>query len=64
MLDVFLQRHRDTGMARTFSARLISEFHVPETTCTDKLASDEAAIQDSRGRPLAGHLNSPLQEPA
>jgi putative transposase len=35
VLDVLLQRCRDTEAARTFLARLLSEFHVPETICTD-----------------------------
>jgi len=46
VLDVLLQRHRDTEAARTFLACLLGEFHVPETICTDKLASDGAAIRE------------------
>ena len=46
VLDVLLQRHRDTEAARTFLARLLGEFHVPETICTDKLASYRAAIRE------------------
>ncbi|UQN10690.1 IS6 family transposase [Deinococcus sp. QL22] len=46
VLDVLLQRHRDTEAARTFLARLLGEFHVPETICTDKLASYGAAIRE------------------
>ena len=39
-------RHRDTEAAKTFLARLLGEYHVPETICTDKLASYGAAIRD------------------
>jgi len=39
VLDVLLQRHRDTSAAVTFFRRLLSEYDVPETVCTDKLAS-------------------------
>jgi putative transposase len=46
VLDVLLQRHRDTEAARTFLARLLGESHVPETICTDKRASYGAAIRE------------------
>ena len=46
VLDVLLQRHRDTEAARTFLARPLGEFHVPGTICTDKLASYRAAIRE------------------
>ena len=46
VLDVLLQRHRDTDAAKTFLPRLLGEFHVPETICTDKLASYGAAIRE------------------
>ena len=44
MLDVFLQRHRDTLAATSLFERLLGEYSVPETVCTDKLASYGAAI--------------------
>jgi len=45
VLDALLQRHRDTEAARTFLARLLREFHVPEKIRTDKLVSYGAAIR-------------------
>ncbi|WP_407543322.1 DDE-type integrase/transposase/recombinase [Deinococcus radiomollis] len=41
-----LQRHHDTEAARTFLICLLAEFHVPETICTDKLASYGATIRE------------------
>ncbi len=46
VLDVFLQRHRDTSAATSLSQRLLGEYDVPEAVCTDKLASDGAAIRE------------------
>ena len=46
VLDVFLQRHRDTSAAMSFFQRLLSEYHVPEIVRTDKLASYGAAIRE------------------
>jgi len=46
VLDVFLQRHRDTSAATSFFQRLLGEYDVPETVCTDKLASYGAAIRE------------------
>jgi len=46
VLDVLLQRHRDTDAARSFFQRLLGEYDVPDTVCTDKLASDGAAIRE------------------
>jgi len=46
VLDVFLQRHRDTLAATSFFQRLLGEYDVPETVCTDKLASYGAAIRE------------------
>ncbi|WP_424952845.1 IS6 family transposase [Deinococcus sp.] len=45
VLDVLLQRHRDTDAARSFFQRLLGEYDVPEAVCTDKLASYSAAIR-------------------
>ena len=45
VLDILLQRHRDTDAAKTFLTRLLSEYDVPDRTCTDKLASYGAAIR-------------------
>ncbi len=44
VLDVFLQRHRDTLAATSCFRRLLGDYDVPETVCTDKLASYGAAI--------------------
>jgi putative transposase len=46
VLDVLLQRHRDTDAAKGFFERLLGEYEVPETVCTDKLASYSAAIRE------------------
>ena len=46
VLDVLLQCHRDIEAARTFLARLLGEFHVPEAICSDRLASYGAAIRE------------------
>jgi transposase-like protein len=46
VLDVFLQRHRDTDAAKGFFERLLGEHDVPDTVCTDKLASYGAAIRE------------------
>jgi len=46
VLDVFLQRHRDTSAAASFFKRLLGEYDVPEAVCTDKLASYGAAIRE------------------
>ena len=46
VLDVFLQRHRDTSAATSFFQRLLDEYDVPEAVCTDKLASYGAAIRE------------------
>ncbi len=45
VLGVLRQRHRATGAARTFWVQQLGEFHVPEPICTNRLASDGAAIQ-------------------
>jgi len=46
VLDVLLQRHRDTDAARSFFERLLGEYDVPDTVYTDKLASYGAAIRE------------------
>ena len=46
VLEVLLQRHRDTEAAKTFLTRLLSEYDVPDRICTDKLASYGAAIRE------------------
>ena len=53
--DVSLQRHRDAKAARTFLARLLTKFHVPETICINKLASYGAAIRELRALQEANH---------
>ena len=45
VLDILLQRHRDTDAAKTFLTRLLSEYDFPDRICTDKLASYGAAIR-------------------
>lgn len=46
VMDVYLQRHRDTEAARTFFSRLLTENDVPEVIHTDKLGSYRAAIRE------------------
>lgn len=45
VLDVFLQRHRDTEAAKSFFNRLLGEHDVPATVHTDKLWSYGAALR-------------------
>lgn len=45
VLAVLLRRDRETEAARTSLARLLGEFHVPETVCTDNRVSFPAAIR-------------------
>ena len=54
VLDILLQRHRDTEAARTFLIRLLGEYDVPDTICTDQLRSYGAAI---RGIPSLADVN-------
>ena len=46
VLDVLLQRHRDTEAAKTFLTRLLGEYDVPEVIHTDQLRSYGAAIRE------------------
>lgn len=46
VLDVVLQRHRDTEAARSFFVRLLGEHDIPETVHTDKLWSDGSALRE------------------
>jgi putative transposase len=46
VLEVFLQPHRDTNAVKSFFERLLGEHDVPDTVCTDKLASYGAAIRE------------------
>ena len=46
VLDVLLQRHRDTDAAVSFFERLLGEYGVPDTVCTDKLGSYGAALRE------------------
>ena len=45
VLDILLQHHRDTEVAKTFLIRLLGEYDVPDTICTDQLQSYGAAIR-------------------
>ena len=47
VLDILLQRHRDTEAAKTFLARLLGEYDVPEVIHTDQLRSYGAAIREN-----------------
>ena len=38
VLDILLQRHRDTEAAKTFLTRLLGEYDVPEVIHTDQLS--------------------------
>ncbi|MGY2896171.1 IS6 family transposase [Deinococcus sp. UYEF24] len=46
VLDILLQRHRDTKAAKNFMTRLLAEYDVPDTICTDQLRSYGAAIRE------------------
>ena len=46
VLEVLLQRHRDTEAAKTFLTRLLGEYDVPEVIHTDQLRSYRAAIRE------------------
>ncbi|MFB9992640.1 IS6 family transposase [Deinococcus oregonensis] len=46
VLDILLQRHRNTEAAKTFLARLLDEYDVPEVIHTDQLQSYGAAIRE------------------
>jgi putative transposase len=46
VLEVLLQRHRDTEAAKTFLTRLLGEYNVPEVIHTDQLGSYGAAIRE------------------
>ena len=46
VLDILLQRHRDTEVAKTFLTRLLGEYDVPEVIYTDQLRSYGAAIRE------------------
>ncbi|CAM4032834.1 IS6 family transposase [Deinococcus marmoris] len=46
VLDVLLQRHRNTEAAKTFLTRLLGEYDVPEVIHTDQLWSYGAAIRE------------------
>jgi len=45
VLDLLLQRHRDTEAAKNVLMRLLGEYDVPDTICTDQLRSSGAAIR-------------------
>ena len=49
VLDILLQRHRDTVAARNFLMRLLGEYDVPEVIHTDQLRSYGAAIREIPG---------------
>ena len=46
VLDILLQRHRDTEAAKTFLTRLLGEYDVPDVIYTDQLRSYGAAIRE------------------
>jgi putative transposase len=46
VLDILLQRHRDTKAAKTLLTRLLGEYDVPEVIHTDRLRSYGAAIRE------------------
>ncbi len=46
VLDVFLQKHRDTEAAKSFFHRLLGEYDVPDVMHTDKLWSYGAALRE------------------
>jgi putative transposase len=46
VLDVLLQKHRDTGAAKRFFNRLIDDQGIPERIVTDGLRSYSAALRE------------------
>jgi len=46
VLDILLQRYRDTEAAKTFLTRLLEEYDVPEVIHTAQLRSYGAAIRE------------------
>ena len=46
VLDVLLQEHRNTEVARSFFQRLLGEYDLPEVIHTDKLRSYSAALRE------------------
>ncbi len=46
VLDILLQRHRDTEAAKTFLTRLLEEYNVPEVIHTNQLRSYGAAMRE------------------
>ncbi len=46
VLDILLQRRRDTEAAKTFMTKLLVEYDVPEVIHTDQLRSYGAAIRE------------------
>lgn len=46
VLDILLQRHRDTQAAKVFLTRLLGEYQGPEVIHTDQLRSYSAAIRE------------------
>ncbi len=46
VLDILLQRHRDTEAAKTFLTRLLGEYLIPEVIHTDRLCSYGAAVRE------------------
>ena len=46
VLDILLQRHRDTEAAKTFLIWLLGKYDVSEVIHTDQLRSYGAAIQE------------------
>ena len=55
VLDILLQRHRDTEAAKNFMRRLLAEYDVPEMICTDQLRSYRAAIRERPSRVHVDH---------
>jgi putative transposase len=46
VLDILLQRHRDTEAAKNFLTRLLGKYDVPEVMHTDQLRSYGAAVRE------------------
>lgn len=46
VLDILLQKHRDTEAAKSFFIHLLVEYHVPEAIHTDKLWRYSSAIRE------------------
>ncbi len=62
VLDVLLQKHRDTGAAKRFFRRLIDEQNLPERIITDGLRSYSAALREVPELDATEHVSVSAQK--